>query len=325
MDNENKGEVVIEDKGVFSDLVGLENTKRKLNFYLKNYRTTNTSPNLLLYSSKGNGKSTVGRKYALALTQKGNRDISKKLLEINCSTLGGIDSFFNEIVNPHLIDSECTIFLDEAEAISNELSLAFCTILNPNKENRNTFSYAGNDYIFDFSRLSFIFASTEIQKIHHALLDRLTVIDFDEYKVSDLARIIKNNLIRYQVNNELLEKIASYVRGNPRHAQKMSNDIVAYLQSKDKIDLTNEDWSDIVNELGLNELGLTNSEIKVLQILKENPSGSSLTKVASILGSTVENTRKFVEIYPMKLGLFEVKPAIGRVLTSKGYELINKL
>lgn len=313
-----------ETNDVFKDLIGLDNTKRKLNFYLKNYQNTYISPNLLLYSAKGCGKTSLARKYASALTTKSDKTKIKKYIEINSSTIDDIDSFFG-IVNNHLVDQDCTVFFDEAETIEDDLSLTLCSILNPNKDNINYFNYNGNNYVFDFSRLTFIFASTEIQKIHHALLDRLNIIDFDDYKISDLAKIIQKNLSDYKIEDGLLDMVATVVRGNPRQAQKLSNDIIAYLKSKSNKQFTKNDWINIRYQLNINDYGLTASEIKVLQILKDNPNGVSLTKVSSILGSTAENCRKFIELYPLKLGLFEVRPAIGRVLTAKGYEIANKL
>ena len=74
--------------------------------------------------------------------------------------------------------------------------------------------------------------------------------------------------------------------------------------------------------MGLFELGLMPSEIKLLKILRKYPN-SSLTRLASMMNQTPDSTRKATELYPLKMGLLEIKTASGRRLTPEGLKYID--
>ena len=67
----------------FSHLIGQDNVKKKLNFYLKAYQATSVCPFLNLVGAKGLGKTLFAKEFAKNLK---NKDGSKRpFLELNCS------------------------------------------------------------------------------------------------------------------------------------------------------------------------------------------------------------------------------------------------
>lgn len=298
----------------FGELVGLVNTKRRLSFYIDNFHSSGLMPNLLLNSAKGNGKTSVAR-----LIAKG---MNRKLVEVNCAELESLDDFFGVI--SQYCKGNAVLFMDESENLSKEISIALLTILNPTKENYTEYSHNGQKYSFNFKNFSVIMASTELQTIHHALVDRLRVIDFDIIKNEDLKQIIKNNLKEYRIEDGLLDRIVTIVRSNPRQAQILCNDLLTFLGRRGTKEFSTKIWFEFFSEMGLFELGFTNSEIRLLKILKQYPN-SSLTRVASMLNQTVESTRKATELYPLRTGLLEIKAGSGRKLSPSGYEFVDKL
>ena len=94
--------------------------------------------------------------------------------------------------------------------------MALLTILNPNKDNRNTFAYEDYTVDFDFSRQTFMFATTEAHKIFHALIDRCDRIDMEEYTLNELGKIVQLNLDNesFKADADVLEEVASVLRGN---------------------------------------------------------------------------------------------------------------
>lgn len=300
----------------FPNIVGLNETKRRLTFYINNFHATGIMPHLLLSSAKGKGKTSVGRLIA-------NSGMRRRIVEINCASFEKLDDFF-AMIKAHIRGRKSVLFMDEAENLSKELSGALLTILNPNKENLTKYTHNNEDFIFDFKDINFILATTELQAIHHALQDRLRIVDFDEYDSKDLEQLMANNFKGYKVENGILKKIVSVVRGNPRQAEILSTDLMAFLNFKKTNILSSKEWADFYREMGLHELGLTNSEIKLLKVLRENPN-SSLTKVASIMNQTVASTRTASELYPLKLGLFNIYQAKGRVLSQTGQEYLKRL
>ena len=94
------------------------------------------------------------------------------------------------------------------------------TILNPNPENRTSFSYDEYTVDFDFRRQTFMFATSEPHRVFHALKDRLDRVDLEEYSYEELGEIVRINLPDVIFGKGLLGKIASVLRGNARAAQK---------------------------------------------------------------------------------------------------------
>ncbi len=302
-------------KDYFEGLVGLVNTKRRLSFYINNANSNGLMPNILLSSSKGTGKSTIARMIAAGL--------NRTLVEVNSAELKTLDDFFG-VINLYVSDKKVTLFLDETENLSEEVAISLLTILNPNKENLTKYNHNQTDYLFDFKKLNVILASTESQQIHHALVDRVRVIDFDDYTQEDLKQIILNNLKEYKIENGILDRIVLLVRSNPRQAQTLSNDLLSFLKSRELKELTGKEWLEFYREMGLFELGLQPSEIKLLKILRKYPN-SSLTRVASMMNQTPESTRRMTELYPLKMGLIEVRPATGRRLTIDGNKYVESI
>ena len=81
--------------------------------------------------------------------------------------------FVDMIMTPYMVNTEATFLFDECHMIPKDVTIALLTITNPNKDNRNTFSYDGQDMDIDFRKLTFLFATTEPQEVFHALIDRM--------------------------------------------------------------------------------------------------------------------------------------------------------
>jgi Holliday junction resolvasome RuvABC ATP-dependent DNA helicase subunit len=206
--------------------VGQDVAKRKLNFHLDNYEASNLIPHLLFIAPKGCGKTTLAKASGQNLnnTETGK---PKTFLEINCSTLKSVPQFVNQVVVPHINQRDVTVLFDEASELPKSVTMMLLTVLNPNPENRTTFSF--EDYVmdFDFRHQSFMFATTEAHKMFHALIDRCDRIDLEEYTYDHLAEIMKRNLdsIELDCDREVLKDIAPVLRGNARAAQKMANNM----------------------------------------------------------------------------------------------------
>ena len=147
----------------FSHLIGQDNVKKKLNFYLKAYHATNVCPFLNLVGAKGLGKTLFAKEFAKNLN---NKDGSKRpFLELNCSTIKNNAQFFEQIFIPIIMNNEITILFDEAHALPKDLTMAFLTIFNTEKTNTKEFVYDDQTFVFDFTKQTFIFATTESDKL----------------------------------------------------------------------------------------------------------------------------------------------------------------
>ena len=175
----------------FSHLIGQDNVKKKLNFYLKAYNATSVCPFLNLVGAKGLGKTLFAKEFAKNLK---NKDGSKRpFIELNCSTIKSNAQFFEQIFIPLIMNNEITILFDEAHALPKDLTMAFLTIFNTEKTNKKEFSFEDQVFEFDFTKQTFIFATTESDKLFPPLKDRLSTVDFEPYNTDNLGEIIKLN------------------------------------------------------------------------------------------------------------------------------------
>ena len=313
---------------LFDNLIGQTKAKRRLGFYLKGYNATGICPHLMFVAPKGCGKTTLAKAMGKLLMANDETDLDgnpkpKNFLEINCSTLKNVKQLVNQVLIPHVQHKECTILFDECSELPQDITMALLTILNPNPENRTSFSY--DDYVldFDFSRHTFMFATTEAQTVFHALLDRCERIDMEEYTFSELGKIVNLTLPSVKFNDGLLDDVATVLRGNARAAQKMANNMAIYLKAKQSKKFTHECWAEIQMELGIAPLGLSPIEIQILGELGK-VKDCSLTHLAAKTGLTKACVQRDFEMYLQKMDLMQITTA-GRAITKKGKDYLDGL
>ena len=88
-------------------------------------------------------------------------DSDKRYFEINCSTIKNVKQFFNQLVIPFMQDRDATILFDECSEIPKDVSMALLTILNPNAENRTSFSSKENEVRFSALGLRMVRSAIE--------------------------------------------------------------------------------------------------------------------------------------------------------------------
>ncbi|MDO8609274.1 MAG: Holliday junction DNA helicase RuvB C-terminal domain-containing protein [bacterium] len=311
---------MINEKEYLRGVIGIEPIKKQISFYLRNFETTGIFKNLLVVGAKGVGKTKIIRETAKHLVNKNTKKI-RKLIEINCASLKNLSEFI-DIVSEHIVDCENTVYLDESEELDRDISIALLSILEINEQKRTQFVYGGGTYVFDFRRVSFIFSTTDPQKMLSPLVDRLEVVNLPAYDLNDLGKIVAHNLLNIQIDEQTLENLATVTRGNPRSCIKLTDNIKDYLKRINKDILSLQDCKKIYSELSIFPLGLNQSEVQILQTLKHNP--CSLTRLAAILGGSTQMIRRFDETFLLKTGLIEIIPK-GRKLTPRGLGYLKSL
>lgn len=317
----------------FDTVVGQAEAKKKLSFYLNSYQHTRIMPNLMFAAQKGQGKSMLARETAKQLVAYGedkkpllkeNGDIKKKtFLELNASSIGSVRKFINGVVVPHVVDKDVTIFIDEAHNLKDDVTNSLLTMLNPNPSNKNTYIYDDYACDIDFARQTFIFATSESHSIFAPLMDRLTRIDLQSYSHEDLANILAKSAPEVKFVDNVLEEIATVVRGNARQCVKMANDIRTYLCGDNKFG--KRQWKELSNILSIKPLGLSAIEIDLLRFMQQRPEGSSLTNLAARSGLSRDAVQKDYESYLQSHALMEISAGKGRHLTVKGFDYLKTL
>ena len=294
----------------FDKIIGQEKVKKRLNFFIEAQNSSSLSPHILFVAPRGCGKTLLAQTYASNLINSEGK--KRKLITINCSSLVRLKQFVNDVLLPYVVGKEVTILFDEASEIPRDITMALLTILNPNKENKNSFSYADLNMDFDFKKVTFLFATTEAHKIFHALMDRLERIDLEEYSPSNLATIVKNN-VTSNITDQVIDEVSKVLRGNARKATQMANHINLYLSASNDKSFDVKSWNDFSVKMGILPLGLSPLELKVLQTLGEK-SETTLTNLSAKTHMTRQSLQRDLESHLQRLNLIEVTPT-GRKLT----------
>ncbi len=304
----------------FKGLVGQDAVKSKLSFYLDAFYKTSQAPFLLMAGAKGLGKTEFAKAFAKNLcNSEGDK---RAFLEINCSTIKNNEQFFEQIFLPLIMDNEITILFDECHALPQDLTMAFLTIFNTEYKPRKIFEYEGMNFEFNFMKQTFVFATTETDKIFAPLKDRLTVVDFEPYSSEELAEIIKICLPDISFTDDCIQEVAKTVRNNARSAVKRSKEISLYCGAKEKDSFDLNDFKDLSCQIGILPLGLTNTEKQVLFSLKD-VGAATLTSLSAQLGLSKTALQRDHEMYLLNKNLMEIDGK--RKITPRGLKVCEFL
>ena len=299
---------------MFDSLIGQENIKRKLGFYLEAYKKTNVAPFLMFNGAKGLGKTEFAKQFA--------KQLKKPLLEINCSTIKNNQQFFEQIFIPVILDNEITILFDECHALPKDLTMAFLTVFNTEKETRKMFAWNESHFEFNFEKQTYIFATTEPDKVFAPLMDRFTVIDFKPYTEVELGDILKKRIDWVAFEKGIVDEIASTLRGNARSAVKRSKEIEMYCESHNVSVFGPKQWNELCFVLGINPSGLTNSEIEILNILKTR-GDCSLAMLSAATGLSRTAIQRDSETYLLRKALIKIDGL--RKITDSGRKVLHSV
>jgi Holliday junction resolvasome RuvABC ATP-dependent DNA helicase subunit len=303
----------------FDKLVGQDSVKKKLGFYLEAYNSTSIVPFLNFVGAKGLGKTEFAREFGRnVLNAEGNK---RTFVEINSSTVKGVNQFFEQIYLPFILDKEVTIFFDEAHALPKELIMVFLSIFNTESGHEKTIIHKETAYVFDFKKHSFLFATTESDKIFAPFKDRLITVDFDNYSQGDLSQIFLNNLVNITFADDALDYISSTFRGNARNCVQRVKDIQFYSKSRNINHFSMVEVKDLCDTLSILPEGCSQIEWRILNILRKE-GRQSLQSLSARTGLSRNSIQKDHENYLLSKGYIEIDGQ--RLITAKGCALLNK-
>jgi Holliday junction resolvasome RuvABC ATP-dependent DNA helicase subunit len=305
----------------FDEMIGQSKTKSVLGFYIDAFEKTEILPHMFIVGQRGQGKTMLATQVAKNLRSKSLGKV-KPMLTINCSTLKNVRQFIEDIVLQYVRDQHITLFFDEVHEMPVPIQTCLLTVLNPNKHNMNTLRFEDYHIEFDFTKISFIFATTDPQRVITPLKDRCRMVHMEEYQYDELGQIVKNNSEDLEFDDETLRDIASVCRGNARNACLMAKDNIVQFARRHNVSYIDMNiWNRIKTVLGILPLGLENTELQILKVLKER-NICSLTNISAVTGLSTQALRAEFELYPLKHNLMEIAQG-GRRLTKQGREYLE--
>jgi len=304
----------------FDEMIGQSKTKSVLGFYIDAFEKTEILPHMFIVGQRGQGKTMLATQVAKNLRSKTLGRV-KPMLTINCSTLKNVRQFIEDIVLQYVRDQHITLFFDEVHEMPTPIQTCLLTVLNPNKHNLNTLRFEDYNIEFDFTKVSFIFATTDPQRVITPLKDRCRMIHMEEYQYDELGEIVKGSSEDLEFDDETLRDIASVCRGNARNATLMAKDNILQFARRHNVSFVDMDiWGRIKAVLGILPLGLENTELQILKVLKDR-TVCSLTNISAVTGLSSQALRAEFELYPLKHNLMEIAQG-GRRLTGHGRDYL---
>ena len=299
---------------MFEGLIGQDTLKSKLGFYTEAKKATGTLPFLLFNGAKGLGKTEFAKAFG--------KSLSKPLIEINCSTIRNAEQFFEQVFIPAILDKDVTVLLDEAHALPKDLEMAFLTIFNVEGAKTKRFEFGESSLLFEFERQTFLFATTELDKLFPPFKDRLTQLDFEPYSGKELAGIIKKKMEGIDFQDNILSEICETVRGNARSAIKRALEVSAYAEVNNKSTFGRKDWKSLCDLLGIMPYGINATELQVMRILKER-GACTLQMLSAVTGMSRTALQKDAEIFLLKNGFMRIDGK--REITGKGAKALERI
>ena len=131
------------------------------------------------------------------------------------------------------MDSEITVLFDEAHELPKDVTNAFLTIFNTERGHTRDFRWRDGQYPFDFRQQTFLFATTEPDKLFPPLKDRLTTVDFEDYEPFELAQILESQVEDISFEEKALLEVARTSRGNARDCVKVAKELEGWCAAND--------------------------------------------------------------------------------------------
>ena len=296
------------------ELIGQAQLKKRLQFYTDSKKATGVIPFLMFNGAKGLGKTEFAKQFA--------KTLGKPMIEINCSTIRNGEQFFEQIFIPAILDKDVTILFDEAHALPNDLVMAFLTIFNVEGAKTKRFEFGENSFEFQFERQTFMFATTELDKLFPPFRDRLTVLDFEPYSKEELGKIMSKKISWVEFQDNVMDEISFTLRGNARSAIKRALEIKAYCDVHNQHTFGKKEWNALCKLLGILPFGINNTELQVMQILRDR-GACTLQMISAVTGMSRTAVQRDAEVYLLKEGFMKIDGK--RWITNKGVKALEKI
>lgn len=303
----------------FKTLIGQQAIKNRLTFALQAHEAGRMIPHFLFVGAFGNGKSQFLREFAKNI--KSTNGKPRKLLELNCSSITTLTGFVEKVLQPHVVDRDICLALDECHCLPKEVMNWLLTVLNTEKSPIRKVMFGDAEIEFDFLRQSFFFATTEQHKLTKPLKSRMETLAMAPYSLEELQEIIQLNVPDVEFEDNVLEEVASAVKGTARSCVLMASKIEDFCLIKGRKCFGTADFRNLSHAADIKEHGLDSVEVSILKIL--NIRGAmSLNELSASLGLSRQALMNDHEHHLMKKGFLRIDGK--RKITTIGQKVIEK-
>ena len=290
-------------------------------------------PHILFYGSAGLGKTTLSNIVANEMDSKcivrtggsiaSQSDLFSVLYEVDTLQRQGDNAllFFDEIHKLSVSGMPEEIFYSLLEEFIFHSTLAGTkTTLN------GVEGTIENDTLITTKPFTIIGATTSPGSLKKPLRDRFAIHCYlKPYSVEDLVKVLSFNLNqeKIQASNEALHELARRARGVPRV-------VINYLLScrdraiyKHEKEISKETVDEEMTLQGVEYDGLTQLDVKILQVLARNPKGMGLKTLAGTC--SIDNATLEEMVLPFLQAQEFVKTTTKRFITESGIARLKEI
>lgn len=303
---------------VWEEYVGQEKIKKNLKVFIEaSKKRKECLDHILFFGPPGLGKTTLS--HIIAYEMGCNIKVSAAPMIEKSGDLAAILTNLNE---------GDILFIDEIH----RLSPAIEEILYPAMEDFRLDIIIGSGPAaqtlkIDLAPFTLIGATTRAGMLSNPLRDRFGMsFRLQFYEPKELALIVQTaaKKLSKSLSQEGANEIARRSRGTPRIALRLLRRVRDFADVRDfQSEIDAECVHYALNELGVNELGFDELDLRYLAILAESRGRAiGLNTIAAAMSEDEATIEDVIEPYLLANGYFE-RTAKGRIATPKTYELLN--
>lgn len=176
----------------------------------------------------------------------------------------------------------------------------------------------------DLPKFTLVGATTRVGALSTPLRDRFGIVSrLELYSVEDLTTIIERSseILGMKMDKDAAIEMAKRSRGTPRIANRLLKRVRDYAMVLGDGNVSLEIAKVALDKLEIDELGLDNTDRKILEtiIFKYSGKAVGVETLAATINEEVETIEDVYEPYLMQIGFLARTPR-GRVVTATGYE-----
>ncbi len=302
---------------IWDDYIGQEKIKKNLQVFIKACKKRDeVLDHILLFGPPGLGKTTLS--HIIANQMESNIKVTAAPTIEKGGDLAAI------LTN---LEEGDILFIDEIH----RLTPAIEEILYPAMEDFRLDIIIGSGPAaqtvqIDLPKFTLIGATTRAGMLSNPLRDRFGMhfrLNFyDDLELSKIISIASEKLNKITEDTASLE-IARRSRGTPRVALRLLKRVRDFAEVEDEITIELHRCKYALDELGINNKGFDEMDLKLLELLLSNkgkPMG--LSTIAAALSEDEGTIEEAIEPYLLANGYIQ-RTARGRVATVKSYELFR--